>query len=75
MAEHNSATLELKSICQKYLGIGEKEACRQASLQILPFPVFRSSQKSPWLVRLQDLAAWIDSEREKTAKDWEKAKA
>lgn len=74
MVEFNSATIELKKISDKYLGLSEKEACRKANAQTLPFPVFRTSQKSGWLLKTEDLAKWIDAKRDEAANDWQKAR-
>lgn len=71
MAEFESATVDLETVAQKYLGMDKRAAYRDAAASSLPFPAFRcGSQKSPWMVHVSDLAEWIDSEREKAKKDW-----
>lgn len=71
MAQFNKPILELSEVCTTYLNIEKKEAYSLALKQNLPFPVFRcGSQKSPWLVNINDLATWLDNEREKAKKDW-----
>ncbi len=46
-------------------------ANRRANKQTLPFPVFRSdSGKSPWLVNISDLAAYLESRRDAAKRDW-----
>lgn len=49
-------------------------AKRRANVQTLPFPAFRAdtSQKSPWLVNLADLAAWLEKSQNQASKDWQK---
>ena len=74
MAEFDGESqVPLAEVSEKYFGLTEKRAKREASTQTLPIPVYRAkSQKSPWLVSLVDLAAWIDIERGKAKTDWEK---
>ena len=43
----------------------------QPARQALPIPVFRlGSQKSPWLVAADVLAAYIDGQRDEATKQW-----
>lgn len=50
-------------VAQEYLGLSESEAKRRATTGALPWPVWRAGgQKSPWLIRVEDLAAWRDRE-------------
>lgn len=73
LAEFNTAQIPLEQVCDKYLKLSPKTAARKASLQQLPFPVFRAStQMSPWLVRAQDLAEFIDAQAAKARNDWNK---
>ena len=70
MAEHGTADVPLEVVAAQYLGIGAKAAVARALKAELPFPAYRpGSQKSPWLVRITDLAAWLDAERDKAARD------
>ena len=52
----------------------EKRAKLAAASQKLPVPVVRTmnSQKSPWMVKLSDLAVYIDAQHERYRKTWEK---
>lgn len=54
--------------------ISPEVAKRRANVQSLPFPVFRAdnSKKSPWLVNLADLAAWLEKSQAEAARDWQK---
>jgi hypothetical protein len=62
MAEFNTAHIPLKDICDKYFSLDFKTACKKASYQELPVPVFKGgSQKSQWLVDVNHLAAHLDS--------------
>ena len=39
----------------------------------LPVPAFRcGSQKSPWLVNVEDLADYIESQRRQALQEWQK---
>lgn len=74
MAQYESPTIPLSDVCE-YLGLGEKEAASKARLNKLPFPTFRltTSQKSPLLVHIHDLATFIDGQRDAARKEWEKS--
>jgi hypothetical protein len=75
LAEFNTGQIPLLSICEKYLSMKKAEALRQAGLQQLPFPVYRAgTQRSPWLVNAEDLAAYLDKQRDEAAKVWTKMK-
>lgn len=73
MAEFGQADVPLEVVAERYLGLGRREAFQRATACKLPFPAYRgsSSQKSPWLVRLTDLAAHLDRQREEAKKEWE----
>jgi hypothetical protein len=76
-AQFNGRTeIPLTEICNDLLDLTESEAKRQACLQKLPFPVHRlGSQKSPWLVSITDLAAYIDQQKAAAEADWKRANA
>ena len=61
--------VELTEIC-KLLGMKENIAKRKASLGLLPFPAFRISgtRKGPWMVKREELNAYIEREAEKAAR-------
>ncbi|WP_018871425.1 pyocin activator PrtN family protein [Thioalkalivibrio sp. ALgr3] len=64
MREYGAADIELERVTDKYLAISRKEAFRRANRGDLPFPAYRAgSAKSPWMVRVTDLAAHLDSAR------------
>lgn len=73
MAEFNTTQIELEKVCGKYLAMDAATARKRAKLQRLPFPVIRGeSQKTPYLVSVQDLAAYIDELNAKARSDWQK---
>lgn len=67
MAEYETTAIPLKTIAAKYFGItNDRQLNEKARHNEFPFPIFRSGgQKSDWMVSLQDLAEWLDSQREK----------
>jgi len=66
MAEHGEADIKLEDIAAKYFGLSPEQARRKASSGKMPFPVYRAapSQKAPWLVRVSDLADYLDQCRD-----------
>jgi hypothetical protein len=72
MAEYESPTIPLVPVAEKYLQMSERKAKNLASTQELPFPVLRGgeSQKSGWFVHIDDLARYIDMQREKARGQW-----
>ena len=71
LAQYGKADVPLSDVASDYLGMTQKEANTRAKRAALPFPAYRvGSNKSPWLVRVTDLAAYLDAEREKAARDW-----
>lgn len=72
MAEFGQADVPLEVVAQRYLGLSEKEAKQRAAARSLPFVAYRGgpSQKSRWLVRLTDLAEYLDRQRETAAREW-----
>ena len=72
LAEYGQTDIPLETVADKYLGLSSTEAKNRAARCALPFPAYRTgSQKSPWLVRITDLAEFIDKTRELARKEWE----
>lgn len=74
MAEFDGqAEIALDDLCPKYTGMESAKAKRAAARQSLPFPCHRAtrSQKSSWLVHVQDLAEHLDRERQAARREWE----
>lgn len=70
------AEIPLAEMCEEWLDLSPREACRRAAAQTLPFPVHRlGSQKSPWMVSILDLAAYVDEQRHAAAEEWRKVNA
>ena len=60
MAQFERAVVPLEEIATAMLGLNAAQAKRKAAHDELPFPAFRDGQKGPWLVRVTDVAAWVD---------------
>lgn len=69
MAEYGTAQIPLEKCCDRF-GLSPTEAKRLAIAQRLPVPAFRlGTQKSPWVISATDLAAHIDSLRDRALRD------
>lgn len=73
LARFESPIVALKDISGEFLGLTPKTAEQRAKAQSLPFPTFklRDSERSPSLVNVQDLAAYIESQYAVSRKDWD----
>ena len=68
--EYGSTTVPLAR-CAELFGYSPDEAAKRAARAALPVPVFRcGSQKSPWLVNVEDLADYIESQRRQALEEW-----
>lgn len=77
MMEYEKAVIPLKDIHEKYFGIDTlPKANQRARANDLPVPVFRmGSNKSDYLVRIEDLAFYIDKMANEQKQIWEKMKS
>lgn len=74
MAEFGSGFIELERVCDKFFGLAPSEAKRRAALHRLPIPAFKSgSQKSGWIISLNDLAALLDERARRAREEWSKS--
>lgn len=73
LAEFGQADVPLELVAERYLGLGKREAFQRATARKLPLPAYRGSesQKSPWLVRITDLAEHLDKQRAEAHKEWQ----
>ena len=64
--------IPLEEVAKTYLGLTAGTAKRKARLNDLPFPVFRlgNSQKSPWLVDFNHLAAYVERIATESQREW-----
>lgn len=72
LARFGSPTVELKQISKEFFGITPKTAEQKAKAYDFPVPTFklRDSERSPTLIKIEDLAAYIDERYESAANDW-----
>jgi len=71
LLKYDSPVVKLND-CLDELGLAKVDANRRASENSLPVPTFRmrESQKSPRLIHVEDLAAYIDEQHEAAQKTW-----
>ncbi|KGY07704.1 pyocin activator PrtN family protein [Vibrio sinaloensis] len=72
LARFESPTVELKQISQEFFGVTPKTAEQRAKACDFPVPTFklRDSERSPSLVKIEDLAAYIDKRHKEAKQDW-----
>jgi hypothetical protein len=75
VAEFGTGQIPVDRCCHHF-GMKADEAKRAAARQALPVPAFRlGSQKSPWLIDAEKLAAYIDQRQKAAEEDWRKINA
>ncbi|MGF1716123.1 pyocin activator PrtN family protein [Photobacterium chitinilyticum] len=77
LARFQSPTVELKEVCQEFFGITPKTAEQKAKACDFPVPTFklRDSERSPSLIKIEDLAAYIDQRYELARTEWQSVNA
>ena len=72
LARFGSPTVELRDICKEFFGVTPKTAEQKVKSCDLPIPTFklRDSERSPTLIKVEDLAAYIDKRYEEARNDW-----
>ncbi len=73
LARFESPTVELKTISEEFFGYTPKTAEQKAKAKALPVPTFklRDSERSPTLVNVADLAAYIEQCYSESKIDWD----
>nr|WP_229648360.1 pyocin activator PrtN family protein [Vibrio sp. 10N.261.54.E10]MCC4892225.1 pyocin activator PrtN family protein [Vibrio sp. F13] len=73
LARFESPTVELKAVSQEFFGILPKTAEQKAKAYDFPVPTFklRDSERSPTLIRVEDLAMYIEKRYELAKTDWQ----
>ncbi|MCS6114494.1 MULTISPECIES: pyocin activator PrtN family protein [Shewanella] len=71
MAQFNKVIVPLDQISKEYFALEPRTAQNYAKAGRLPVPAFRGGEgnKAPWLVNVNDLAAYLDKQRDAAAKD------
>lgn len=69
---HHQPLIPLEDVARCYLGLTPSSAKRKARNNELPFPVTRlgESQKLPWYVSFDHLAAFVDRRAMESQSDW-----
>lgn len=71
LAEFGKADVPLDKVAERYLAMDPRTANARANRNALPFPTYRpGTQKGPRLVRITDLAAWLDDQHARAVADW-----
>lgn len=75
LAQYEQPLIPLETVAADHLCLSERVARERAAANALPFPTMRlgGSQKAPRMVHVDDLAKWIDQEREAARKAWERS--
>lgn len=73
LARFASPTVELKVVSQEFFGITPKTAEQKAKACDFPVPTFklRDSERSPTLIKVEDLAMYIEKRYELAKTDWQ----
>lgn len=73
LVKYRRPVVTLEEILHDYLPhLSIEAANKRAAKCDLPFTAFKpDGNKSPYLVRLLDLASWLDRAQEQASKDWE----
>jgi hypothetical protein len=75
MAEFQKAHIPITEVGAKYFGYDDEASKRAASNNKYPFPVFRmGSNKTIWMVAIEDLAEYLDKVKEKAKNEFKLAK-
>jgi hypothetical protein len=73
--EHGTALIPLDKVAPLF-GLDPAEARRRASRGALPVLAVRlSGQKSPWIVRAEDLARHVEETTEAARTEWQKLRS
>lgn len=75
LAVHRAPMVRLADICEHYFNCDAKAAYAKAALNRLPVPAWRliDSRKAPLMVRLLDLAEYIDNQGDVEKARWAKS--
>lgn len=77
LARFENPTVELKQVSQEFFGITPKTAEQRAKACDFPVPTFklRDSERSPTLIKIDDLAAYIDKRYAEAKTEWQSVNA
>lgn len=72
LAQHEQTLIPVETVAAAYFGMDEKAFTRRVGRGEIALPIVRmdpTSQKSPRVVHVQDLADWIDRQRASAQKE------
>lgn len=70
LAQYETAQIPLDR-CANLFGLTPDEAAKRAARAALPVPAYRAgSQKSPWLIDVEDLAEYLSGLKTKATSEW-----
>jgi len=72
LARFETPVIELKTVCEEFFGIKPKTAEQKVKGCDFPIPTFklRNSERSPTLIKVEDLAAYIDKCYTEAKTEW-----
>jgi len=72
LARFQTPVIELKNICEEFFGIKPKTAEQKVKGCDFPIPTFklRDSERSPTLIKIEDLANYIDKRYAEAENEW-----
>ena len=78
LAIHKAPVVRLVDIAERYMTVGYENLRRKALLNALPFPAFKmedNNEKASWVVRVEDLAKFLDERGTQGAEQWSGSQA
>jgi hypothetical protein len=74
LARFQTPVIELKNVCEEFFGIKPKTAEQKSKGCDFPIPTFklRDSERSPTLIKIEDLADYIDKRYAAAKNEWKK---
>jgi hypothetical protein len=72
LARFETPVIELKLVCEEFFGIKPKTAEQKVKGCDFPIPTFklRDSERSPTLIKIEDLADYIDKRYSAAQNEW-----
>ena len=72
LMKFESPIIPLEKVCNDFFGYSKNTAKQRAKSGTLPIPAFRlgKSQKLPWMVKVQDLANYIERSSLNAKSQW-----
>lgn len=73
LARFESPTVDLKDVCDEFFGITPKTAEQRVKACDFPVPTFklRDSKRCPTLIKVEDLASYIDKKHQAAKEEWQ----